>query len=286
MGWEKWIDVHNISDQMKRQASASKAECTPLFLDRDTMSALFNGSSVYTTTTDSCTCVDFSRRKLPCKHMYRLAMELNLLDGDFKSDVKKTKGYIKSVSLPLSEGVAIVEKATEAAQKTLMEFIGYYSNADEQPQILPKTISLQQLLQLNILDKVSECNFDLRLFSRGELYKRLMPYFENGTCKKKKSWKEQVAWIESNAPGIIECIGIPTIELTLNERFRSIRRKIYSYLHRKFTFSNDPFFQDSSTITYSASIPLLGGSPSLNRVPPEDEVTALLLKYNSDPHRK
>ena len=95
-----------------------------------------------------------------------------------------------------------------------------------------------------------------------------------------------MAWIESNAPGIIECIGIPTIELTLNERFRSIRRKIYSYLHRKFTFSNDPFFQDSSTITYSASIPLLGGSPSLNRVPPEDEVTALLLKYNSDPHRK
>jgi len=39
-------------------------------------------------TLESCTCPDFKERKLPCKHMYRLASELGLIelpDPDFKN---------------------------------------------------------------------------------------------------------------------------------------------------------------------------------------------------------
>jgi len=45
-----------------------------------------NGNS-YTVTLNSCTCPDYNKRKRPCKHMYRLAMAIGLIDPPRK--VKK-----------------------------------------------------------------------------------------------------------------------------------------------------------------------------------------------------
>ena len=49
-----------------------------LSLDRSSQSALIHGSGgvVYSLGIDCCECVDFERRQLPCKHMYRLALDL------------------------------------------------------------------------------------------------------------------------------------------------------------------------------------------------------------------
>ena len=47
-------------------------------LDPSTQTALIQGSGgvVYSVSVDSCECVDFERRQLPCKHIYRLARDL------------------------------------------------------------------------------------------------------------------------------------------------------------------------------------------------------------------
>lgn len=47
-------------------------------LDPSARSALIQGSGgvVYSVSIDRCECVDFERRQLPCKHIYRLALDL------------------------------------------------------------------------------------------------------------------------------------------------------------------------------------------------------------------
>lgn len=65
-------------DQKKRIEKAKESKCQPSSIDYDAKTAVFVGSgkTPYETTVDSCTCRDFFVRRLPCKHIYRLRMEL------------------------------------------------------------------------------------------------------------------------------------------------------------------------------------------------------------------
>lgn len=70
------VDAH--PEQIKRMKSAKSAKMAPVSIDYMGQTALFAGSGKkpYETTVDSCTCRDFFVRRLPCKHIYRLRMEL------------------------------------------------------------------------------------------------------------------------------------------------------------------------------------------------------------------
>jgi len=71
----EYTDMHNLPDQQKRRA---RAVTVPVgSVDRATQTGIING---YRVSLDNCTCMDFSTRALPCKHMYRLAMELGVFD--------------------------------------------------------------------------------------------------------------------------------------------------------------------------------------------------------------
>ena len=75
--------IHTDPDQKKRQKSALDKKLTPLSVDSIGESAVFKGTSKnrYFTTLMGCNCVDYGMRKKPCKHMYRLAMELGAFPG-------------------------------------------------------------------------------------------------------------------------------------------------------------------------------------------------------------
>lgn len=74
-------DIHSSEPQKKRMLSAASAALTPIEVEHETKSATFSGHhGVYQTTLDSCTCVDFHARQLPCKHIYRLAHEIDRID--------------------------------------------------------------------------------------------------------------------------------------------------------------------------------------------------------------
>lgn len=72
-------DIDNHPEQIKRQKSAMDKKCTPTSVDYENGVGIFSGSgkTPYTATVDTCTCRDFSIRKLPCKHIYRLRYELS-----------------------------------------------------------------------------------------------------------------------------------------------------------------------------------------------------------------
>lgn len=71
-------DIDSHPEQIKRRKSANGAKMAPVSIDYLEQTAIFAGSGKkpYNTTVGSCTCKDFSIRRLPCKHIYRLRMEL------------------------------------------------------------------------------------------------------------------------------------------------------------------------------------------------------------------
>ena len=78
-------DLHNDLEQLKRQKSACRLHVVSI--DRKNQTGIINDYEVSLT---SCKCVDFGRRKLPCKHIYRLAHELGLhhLEGKVVNSYK------------------------------------------------------------------------------------------------------------------------------------------------------------------------------------------------------
>ena len=87
--------LHSEKDQLKRQKSALSLQMTSV--DKVLKSGVIKNYSV---TLENCTCVDFSRRQKPCKHMYRLAMDLGLFTADEKNLNKvKSKKFFRTYSL-------------------------------------------------------------------------------------------------------------------------------------------------------------------------------------------
>ena len=112
--WEKWSDVHEMPDQVKRLASSKEAALTPLSIDRENFSSAIPGKhGTYHVTLDSCECSDFKRRQLPCKHIYRLAIELGLIEENVLS--YSHGGY------DWKQAVEIIEKYSEDVQRTFYD---------------------------------------------------------------------------------------------------------------------------------------------------------------------
>lgn len=93
--WLNWeYGIHTDDAQISRQ---SRAMTYPFNfqIDEENQIARFSSTSdlpYYDTTLANCTCNDFQERKLPCKHIYRLAVELKYIEiikrqgGGYDSD--------------------------------------------------------------------------------------------------------------------------------------------------------------------------------------------------------
>lgn len=81
--WKQWdASVHDHWEQVKRRLIGEKIKSSKVAVDRETGTAVIVGSkgTPYLVDLLSCNCVDNSIRRVPCKHMYRLALELDLLE--------------------------------------------------------------------------------------------------------------------------------------------------------------------------------------------------------------
>lgn len=116
-------NIHTTEDQQKRIDSGKAASCTPAAIDKNNCCAKFHGRrGDYETHLDCCTCTDFSRRSLPCKHIYRLAFEIGLLSGSVSS--YSHGGYT------WKEAIDIIEKYPEAVQE---EFLAHFQSSKDKP---------------------------------------------------------------------------------------------------------------------------------------------------------
>lgn len=81
-------DIHKSEEQQTRIRHADSPFIHVLHLNPDGRSGTVVGDSgeAYQTSFSSCTCEDFSRRLLPCKHMYKLAIFTKRFDPDLWYD--------------------------------------------------------------------------------------------------------------------------------------------------------------------------------------------------------
>ncbi len=270
-----WDDaIHNTSDQQKRLSSAKKSDVTPSSVDKESAAGIFPGSgaSPYRTTLDSCTCVDFIRRKMPCKHIYRLAMECGLIDADFQSG--KNKNITKAEGAPLREVIAELENLTD----------------DEQ-------IAVKNFLLEHIYHGAEVCAFDFpnnatiynsKLLER--VYPSAGPYLQNVLMSDIKKMLDSIGISHKGIRKRVDIIALcdanseKVIPLAPQKKFYAFsnyvgsKKKLYTYLNRKYDWE---YFFGADLTEYKYPH---GSKPDDFVDPwvydfPDDEITRLLTLY-------
>lgn len=282
MGFEKWTGVHDSPDQKKRIASARTAACTPLSVSPETESGTFSGShGVYATTLESCTCADFARRRLPCKHVYRLAIELGLLDGSAASDSSKVKRPTPA-GLSLKDAVAAVESAGEDAQRELHAVLYsiFYEKKAEAVGVI-RSPEISALIEAGILSPCDDLHALLGAYRRNELRDALIAAGVSGFSKNARL-DVLIGWICENVPGAAEIF--PEAEaVRLSDPFLKPARKIYTYLNRRneseMYVDEDGEVRELPKGSQLVATVKIGGGTELSIAFPDDEITALLDQY-------
>lgn len=281
MGFEKWENTHDSPDQYKRLTSAKKSSCTPLSLSREECAGIFSGShGTYSTTLETCTCVDFVRRKLPCKHIYRLAIELGLIDESAASDTSKVKRPVPP-GLSIKEAVAVVENVGEDAQRKLHDVLYsmFYREKAETVGVIHSP-EIFALIEAGVLSPCDDLRALLGAYRRNELRDILTAAGVSG-FKKNASLDILIGWICENVPDAAR-IFTDAIAVRLSDDFLKPARKIYTYLNRRNEFETY-VDGDGEARTLPKGAELIAivtpSGSSLSIAFPDDEITALLDSY-------
>lgn len=259
---ERWTDLwpgetHTTEYAIKRINSAKSAKLTPVKIDRDDMYGYFQGShGRYETFLDQCPCGDFVRSKLPCKHIYRLAMELGAIDGDYKTD----KNYIPSVTknrIPLTEMLDNVEKVGSEAQSILYDVV-----KDNTPLVnVPDNENTAELLNLGILEILNK-GIDLSKAKAGDLRNYLKANNIDYKGKNKKNDFIEICIAEGYdklKDAFPDCL---VVEVKLSEKYS--KQKLLWYLSRKDRIANPGHYYNPDTGTFELMT---------DEVFPDDDVT-------------
>lgn len=105
MTFGNWDEkIHNDVEQVGRLNTGLDIKAEKVTVSSDTQTAVIIGSSseAYKVSLENCDCEDFRRRKLPCKHMYRLAYELGCFSHP-KRDVSASKTFDATVPEKIKE---------------------------------------------------------------------------------------------------------------------------------------------------------------------------------------
>lgn len=265
-------EIHNSADQQKRIESAQKARTSPATIDRESKTATFKGSGAmpYQTTLESCTCIDFVRRKLPCKHMYRLAIELGML-GD---DVKKTLRV--GVQISLEEAVAELENLTEDAQLIVSGQLYRDIYQHEVNLVALMQPVYAELKNSRLFEPVPEPWEAVAALTKAEFVSVLDIAGASG-YKKSLSKLALIEWAKAERPDVLDSLFV----MRLSSHIQQIRRSLYTYLNRKFEDDSELILGEGGCFR-EAHFPH-GAKPDIEQpfvfYFPEDRVTKLLTLY-------
>ncbi len=260
--WDKWRDVHSENEQVKRLESAKSAKCTPIQIFKEDCYGYFQGSSGrHETFLDSCSCIDFNRRKRPCKHMYRLAIELNLIYSDVNSDIRQIN-IPKSDAIPFSDAIKIIELLDEDSQRILLGIL----NVDAYYRPCIKNHSLTRLISSGIVFEEPDNMAILSHYPRNEINSRISTL--NVSFNKNMRHEKLIDWCIENISDEIPELFFEVTSVVIQNTYKPIENKIKRYLSRKYDTSQ--YFDDN------------GNFIELRKIEtelPDDDITNLLIKY-------
>lgn len=132
--------------------------------------------------------MDFQRHARPCKHIYRLAYELNLFYLDDVLQLPKTYNIIYMPTF---------KKIISGIPKNQCEIIYDIFSCDV-PIIYQKTITIDKLLQSKLVQVSSDNEFYISSFTKEELLTHMPDGYKKSVTKSKL-----VAEIINNYPDVI-----------------------------------------------------------------------------------
>lgn len=194
--------LHQLPPQLERQHRACSSRYTPLNLSPDNSSGRFRGlENDYCTTLVKCDCVDFQRRALPCKHMYRLAHEFDVFmleDVEHDSNVSRL--------MHLSQFKQLLERIPSECRDILSylknNHVAVVSRADITPLIYAELIVISEDKSV-LLDS----------YKRDELY-NLLP--EDASVRKNAKKSVLIEYIIANCPDVIDNLEKLTVAIQLS----------------------------------------------------------------------
>lgn len=260
---EAWTqETHETEYALKRIKSAQSAKLTPVEINSEDTYGYFQGShGRYETFLDYCPCGDFRRSKLPCKHIYRLAAELGLIDVDIKHNANSIPTPIKE-RMKLEEMVDLIETLSASAQHRLRYIAGNFRPTDPIDSVKFDE-DIAELLTAGILVDSDPDNHKINFGTKNEIAALLDS--ENILYRKqdKRSVLEELC-IEHIPEKAKENFG-EIIYVTIPPKFGW--RQIHYYLHRKL---DTAYFFDADMNLAETSL--------LNTELPDDSVTKQLIR--------
>lgn len=234
--WKKWESQHNSADQKKRIERAYHADNTPVSISIEYGSGCFQGSNGrYNTDLEKCTCVDFVRRKLPCKHMYRLAIDL----GCF-GDKTKAKNDQYARKIPKSERndliisvVGTIENYSDAEQleiKALLLDVLYHQ---KKSKIFRDSSIVGNALKDGLLVGAPCYPHFIRKMRKAEMLEAIEKQGD-ALPEKCNLVRDIAAWLISNQEKYGPILFPNCKEVALGQELSRCSLSVYKYLHRKF----------------------------------------------------
>ncbi len=275
------VEIHESLEQQQRLERARSPKTKPISIDKNMEEGVFQGSghSSYKTTLNQCTCIDFVRRKLPCKHIYRLAIEIGLLALKVEAQFS------------LDTAIAELENQSDFCQILIKNFLKqslYYGGSEFKVILDAKNEGLDHCFLLEHVDAPST---DLDLLNRKQIIQALDENYIDGFRRSMKL-DALKAWCIEN---IANLNIFPTVNIyRFAEPFQALRRRTYTYLLRKFDwdvvynededgmyevrYPHGAKFEDVSITIKQGGETVACGNPNVCHFP-DDEVTALLTLY-------
>ena len=261
---EKWSslwsnDIHKTDDAKKRIASAKSSKLTPIKIDTADMYGYFQGSyGKYETFLDICPCGDFRRTRKPCKHIYRLAMELGAFESDFKTDAIAIPA-VRVETVPMSSTVDIIEGLSEPAQRVLLK-IAANTKPDSPCYAVVSDEFSEELLSSGIVKEDGRALKYNGIRALKRLLKELGLEYD-----KKAGSAELFEYCAANYKDALSAYYPETVILCLDSHHS--RRTIHFYLHRKY---DTEFCMDQDLNPHEVSL--------LDTELPDDKITDELIR--------
>ncbi len=252
MTFGKWPEgTHDNPEQQKRVKSAQSKKVTPTSVNTENKTGVFGGSSKtpYQVTLDKCTCADYIRRKLPCKHIYRLAMELELFSGDYETSSNP------GIDMALSEAVGIIENYSDEVQRFLISLFGAsIQRSQDCPSWVEVDSTHEHIIGLSVYIKnfrpvEADCIFFAPFFDIVRVEPgNIVPEFRKKDVEavldkanihpERKMLKEELAkWVLENVPNLAEYLP-ERYYIVCSPRFQKVVYKSIKYLRRKFEWDS------------------------------------------------
>jgi len=183
--FEPWGEIPESPDLDKRLKSAGEAKLTPAEFDPVEKTATFFGRKSYHTSLLTCDCPDYTisinkGKRLPCKHILRLAMMLGLVDYPYKEDASKIKDPAEKIDAPLEHAVAAIESYPSLMESILHIMSGH---SQKEPRFFEDVSPYQFFIDNNLLVLSPSDNPNAGFLDTGEninaCFVKLMSYLSH-----------------------------------------------------------------------------------------------------------